>query len=186
MRQSAVASAISTLLTASSPSHISGFVVAVVVRKSVQGMRLGWPIANIGEKCGERIQPCVTDSNATPAIIGIRLQSRIGASRLHGLPCSILRGVACVLGAMTRSVGWLFTLQETNANRLGLSARFTHTIPNAVAEFVFSTKTDDGKVSECVPSEVLESGAGGNRMGFSHESVLVSDLSTAGVGVRCS
>lgn len=81
-------SAISSLFRPSRPSHISRFVVTVIV-DSVDAVIDGWSRPYIGDELLKGMHPRITDSNAAATIPGVCPASRIHASLFDSKPNGI-------------------------------------------------------------------------------------------------
>jgi len=82
---------IHVLLASSGPTHITGFVVAVIVGIAVQGMIRTWPLSDISQKCREITKPLFANYDTSASIVFEMNVSRICASLLHIDPRLILR-----------------------------------------------------------------------------------------------
>jgi hypothetical protein len=85
-----VGATVKGLLLTCRPSHIAGFVVAVVVGVAVQGMTVTWPRPHINEEVTE-VKPTLADRNATPTIVLKMNGVAVKASLFHSVPDSVLR-----------------------------------------------------------------------------------------------
>lgn len=80
------ATSVSRLLSTCCPTHIARFIVAIVIRVSIQAMLRcrAWP--DIFQKCFKRVTPSVTDNNTTPTIARIIFARRRMTAFFHSLP----------------------------------------------------------------------------------------------------
>ncbi len=75
------------------PSAISRFIIAVVVRPTVDALS-GWPWSHITQKCREAVAPLITHSYSATTIVGIGSIVWIKATTLCGLPYPVCRSAA--------------------------------------------------------------------------------------------
>jgi hypothetical protein len=80
------------LLFLGGPSAIIGLVVSVIV-DSIYRMRWAWALAHVGEKVLKGIQPTVTNSYASAAIITVVMVTLIKATPFHSGPRPIFNRV---------------------------------------------------------------------------------------------
>ena len=87
INNSSFSSTIVILHRPSSPAHVAGFVVAVVV-DAVQRQGRIWLRSDVCEKRGEVVQPLIAHSDAASAVVFPLLKRRVGASfsRIHPRP----------------------------------------------------------------------------------------------------
>jgi len=90
------------LLGICGPSHVSGFIIAVVVNAIECEIRMR-TFTNIFKEMLKRLQPPVTDRNSSSAVIGKRWISRIGAALFQMVPAGIFRRVRRAVRASVRT-----------------------------------------------------------------------------------
>ena len=78
------------LFAASSPSAISGLIVAIVVRKSVYRVIRSRTASHVRQKSSEGRLPSLTNVDAASAVVVVSLMTRVIASELHLLPAHVL------------------------------------------------------------------------------------------------
>jgi hypothetical protein len=97
-RQRRVAAPVVVLFFPRSPPNVAGFVVPVIVntverveRMTIRSLPLGTR-TNVGQEVCERVDPTVTDFNASPSMMGVSSVLGIRASTGHGGPRAVFRG----------------------------------------------------------------------------------------------
>lgn len=83
--------AIHRLFSRGRPADIARFIVAVVVRPSVQGMQWAGSSSDVSYEGHVIVAPCSADANASATVVGIRLRARQIAAAFHALPNAIFR-----------------------------------------------------------------------------------------------
>ena len=78
------------------PAHVPWFVVAVVIRKAIDGVLRRWAAAHVAQKCRERVQPLLTDTNPAATVSVKAPIVRIQAAVFHLLPRYIFNRRAIV------------------------------------------------------------------------------------------
>lgn len=147
------------------PSTILGTIWAVGI-DAVKGCS-GWAFSHVGDEVGDRLQPALTDSNATPAIMRIGVCRRVIASIDH---CAVgaAKGVICKsvglvsgvvkLCAVTATAFSLAT-PEIAAFHLAGIATVAHAVPDGFAIFVNVGESDNQQAAETLTCNVLDSWA---------------------------
>lgn len=82
--------AIIHLLFRSAPAYIPRFVVAVIVNP-IDAMRWGRLTANVGEEYRKVVSPRVADRDAPPAIVLVRIVTRVHTATFNTYPCTVFR-----------------------------------------------------------------------------------------------
>lgn len=91
------------LHNASRPSHVAGFVVAVIV-DAVKRQFRRWPLADVCEEGGKTLAPTFANLNASPAVIAERFLLLIVTARFHALPQLIFGAGAHAVFAETKKI----------------------------------------------------------------------------------
>lgn len=174
MRDNPVTPAISGLLRACGPAHVSRFVIAVVVWKAVECVLGGWPQPHICQEVFEGSGPAAAYCNSPATITGKRRSLGICASLLHRLPCFVFWSFALSLYLPTSASGaaWVerIAFKRSASDDAFFAANFAQAVPQGVPESAFAGVTDDKVIGVFLADEVLEveSGIGRNRLSISH------------------
>ncbi len=108
-----VVASVTHLLLACCPSAVVGLVVAVPIRKTVDGMLSRWRTSHVCQEYGE-IVPCLADFNANATVTVIGMRFGIEASLPHHLPNRILSCRAVTVSAAFAVLSWFHTFIVAN------------------------------------------------------------------------
>ena len=119
-RQIVVAARIVVLFCACRPAAIARFVVAVVVRVAINGMRFGWARTHVSIESREVLAPCSTNCDTPRSVLLKRVAGRIVTASFHGLPNPVLRRLRFIVRPCRRRQ---LTRQTSTASRSASAQR---------------------------------------------------------------
>jgi hypothetical protein len=95
---------VSDLLFSTCPAAIARFVISIVVN-AVELMGFARSAAHVGEKLFKAFSPCWANRYTAPAVSGVSVHGRVGATPNHRVPCAPFPAAAAISGfAVSQSI----------------------------------------------------------------------------------
>lgn len=175
-----IVSLISVLLVRSSPSAITNFVIATLVRISINTVPDRWSFTHIFQKRLKRISPPFADLNAIRAIPLVVLIVAVVASSQHRSPRTVcrrrgfaMRGWAFLVQRVSKAATACASLAaKASTGYRSQSAAVASTVPHSAALLIQPCIVDNSPSTKDSTRQILHtSGWNRDRIGISHVSV---------------
>ena len=169
-RNKDITAGIPSLLFSRGPTAVAGFVVAVLIGPTVNGVVFAGTLAHVGKEVVKRVSPTVANYNATSAIAVVSNVIGIVTPGTHSIP-SVVRSSGSPVATMTMSCRPLsrniflnatarlsVSINEIAANNRYIVSAIASTQPSkprsSACKLSPVTKRDDSELSELPPRQI--------------------------------